>query len=325
MRKNLFEDERMMLRVSDLYYNKNLSQQEIANKLKISRPTVSKLLSAARDAGIVTITVSDVNGRKYFQLEQMIEEKFGLKEVYIVDSTGNDAETKDAMGKAAAQYLSRILKDGDTVGVTMGTSVARIAPNFTGNYHSNLTFVPLIGGVGTVANDLHSNYLAEMLAKSYGGIYLPLHTPAMVSRKSTKTELLKENSIQRVFKKAARMDVALLGIGSPGQNSTVTKTGYITSQMFDEMEAENICGDICMKFYDEKGNINKFEENDKVMSIDLDILKNVKYAIGIAGGSTKARAIHGAINGGYINVLVTDYNCAQVLNQLDAAVPESLQ
>ena len=105
MKKNIIEDERMMLRVSDMYYNKNMSQQDIANKLSISRPTISKLLSAAREHGIVTITVSDTNGRKYFQLEQLLEEKYDLKEVFIVETLEDTAETKALMGKAAAQYV----------------------------------------------------------------------------------------------------------------------------------------------------------------------------------------------------------------------------
>ncbi|MGL4549375.1 MAG: sugar-binding transcriptional regulator, partial [Eubacterium aggregans] len=69
MKKNIIDDERMMLRVSDLYYNHRLGQQDIALNLGISRPTISKLLKAARDVGIVQITVSDINGRKHYQME----------------------------------------------------------------------------------------------------------------------------------------------------------------------------------------------------------------------------------------------------------------
>ena len=39
--------------VATLYYKNKLSQQEIAKKLSISRPWVSKLLSRAEDLGIV--------------------------------------------------------------------------------------------------------------------------------------------------------------------------------------------------------------------------------------------------------------------------------
>lgn len=316
MKKNIIEDERMMLRVSDMYYNKNMSQQDIANKLSISRPTISKLLSAAREHGIVTITVSDTTGRKYFQLEQLLEEKYGLKEVFIVETLEDTAETKALMGKAAAQYLSRIIRDGDVIGVTMGTTVAQIAPHANNSYHSNLTFVPLIGGIGTVATELHSNYIAESMARAFGGIYYPLHAPAMISRKNTKIELMKENSIQRVFKKAKRMDIAILGIGAPTSNSTIIKTGYFTPEMFEEIREQKMCGDICMVFYDENGNIDKFEYNEKMMSIDLGVLKNTKYSIGVCGGVDKPIAISGAINGGYINVLITDYACAQILDRM---------
>lgn len=316
MKKNIIEDERMMLRVSDMYYNKNMSQQDIANKLSISRPTISKLLSAAREHGIVTITVSDTNGRKYFQLEQLLEEKYGLKEVFIVETLEDTAETKTLMGKAAAQYLSRIIRDGDVIGVTLGTTVAQIAPHANNSYHSNLTFVPLIGGIGTVATELHSNYIAESMARAFGGIYYPLHAPAMISRKNTKIELMKENSIQRVFKKAKRMDIAILGIGAPTSNSTIIKTGYFTPEMFEEIREQKMCGDICMVFYDENGNIDKFEYNEKMMSIDLGVLRNTKYSIGVCGGVDKPAAISGAINGGYINVLITDYDCAQILDRM---------
>lgn len=313
MRKNLFNDERMMLRVSDLYYNQKMSQQEIADKLNISRPTISKLLASARNSGIVTITVSDLSGRKYFQLEQALEEKYNLKEVFIVESNSDSSEVKSAIGEATAQYLSRIIQNGDVIGVSMGTTIAQLAPNYNGSCFNNLTFVPLIGGVGTVENDLHSNYVSESLSRSFGGTYLPLHVPAMVSRTATKTELMKEASVQSVFRKAAKMDIALLGIGSLNPSSTVIKTGYITPQFIDEMQKKDICGDICMKFYDETGDTSQFEENEKVISVDLDVLHNTEYSIGICGGAAKAKAVYGAINGGYINVLITDYACAQKL------------
>jgi len=311
MKKNIIEDQRMMLRVSDLYYNQNLSQQEIATKLSISRPTISKLLKSARDVGIVQITVSDINGRKHYQLEQVLEEKFGLKEVYIVESQKEASQTKEEIGKAAAQYLARILREGDVIGLSMGTTLATI-PDFPQDvYFSNLTFVPLIGGLGTVANDLHSNTIAEALSRNFGGYYLPIHAPAMVSRIKTKVELMKETSIKRVFKKAEHMTIALVGIGYPDENSsTIVKTGYFTPEILEELKAQKICGDICMNFYDEAGNIDKFEYNEKVVGINIKKLREVPHSIAVCCGREKCAAIRGAINGGYINVLITDYDTA---------------
>ncbi len=313
MKKNIVEDERMMLKVSDLYYNRNLNQQKIARRLSISRPTVSKLLTAAREIGIVTITVSDLTGRKHFQLEQMLEEQYGLVEVFIVETMEDTTRTKDAMGKACAQFLSGIIKDGQTVGLSMGTSLSHIAHHIPEVFYPNLSFVPLIGGIGTVSNELHSNFIVESLAKAYSGKYFPLHAPAMLSRKSTKTELMKEASIRRVFKKAEKMDIAVVGIGTPSLDSTIIKTGYISPAMLDDIHALNLVGDICMTFYDEEGRIDTYPLNDNVMAIHLNLLRHTQYTVGVCCGTEKLKAVSGAIRGGFINVLITDYVLAQAL------------
>lgn len=316
MKRNIINDERMMLRVSDMYYNKDLSQQEIAAQLSISRPTVSKLLTAARENGIVTISVNAVNGRKYYQLEHTLEDAFGLLEVFVVDSADTAAETKHSVGRAAQEYLTRIIEDNSIIGLSMGTTVAQVPLFQPPTFHKNLTFLPLVGGVGVVENELHSNSLAEAMARVYGGKYLPLHAPAMVSRKKTKIELMKETAIQKVFKMASKMDIALLGIGAPDPTSTVVKTGYITAEMLKKIKEENICGDICMNFYDETGNTDIFEYNDKVIAIDLTMLHKVRHSIGLVEGSSKAEAALGAINGRYINTLITDLDCARALELL---------
>ena len=47
------------LEICHLYYEDGLSQNEIAEKLKISRPTISRLLTFAKENGLVQIKVMD--------------------------------------------------------------------------------------------------------------------------------------------------------------------------------------------------------------------------------------------------------------------------
>ncbi len=321
MKKNMIDNQRMMLRVADLYYNRDLSQQEIAEKLTISRPTISKLLKSARATGIVQITVNDITGRKYYQLEQELEDKLGLKEVFIVDTTEDVDTTKEAIGEAGAAYLARILRDGDIVGVSMGSTLAKILNYPQQKIFSGVTFVPMIGGIGILANNLHSNTIAEGLSTNFGGNYLPIHAPAMVSRIKTKIELMKEASIKRVFKKASRMNIALMGIGAPTPDSTIFKTGYFNHDMLREIADEKICGDICMNLYDKSGNIERFKYNETVIGINVKTLKNVPYSIAMCCGENKVSAILGALAGGYINVLITDLNTARLLNHFEEDDP----
>ena len=67
MRK-VIDDVHLMVKVCDLYYNQNISQQQIAKSLNLSRPTVSRLLSSAREQGIVQLSISNLDEIKYWEM-----------------------------------------------------------------------------------------------------------------------------------------------------------------------------------------------------------------------------------------------------------------
>ena len=53
--------------------------------------------------------------------------------------------------------------------------------------------------------------------------------------------------------------------------------------------------------------------NERVTGMPLQQLSQVKNRIGIGSGMEKAEAVYGALQGGYINILVTDEECAREL------------
>ena len=128
--KKIVDDERMMLRVCDLYYNRDVSQSDIAKLMGISRPTVAKLLQSAKQKEIVKIIICDPQERGHSELERRLENLYKLQEVIVVDTVEEDRQ-KDALGKATAGYLKTVLKDGSVVGVAMGTTLRYIAPYAT--------------------------------------------------------------------------------------------------------------------------------------------------------------------------------------------------
>lgn len=313
MRK-IIDNERIIIKVCDMYFNGMKKQSEIAKELNISRPTVSRMIDIAKEKGIVKILISDLSGRNYFSLERKLEEKFNLKEVIIVDTKEDDKEQKDEMGKATANFLERIVKEGSIVGVSMGTTISCIAKHISGYYsYRKLQFIPMIGGVGQVATELHSNSIVENLAKSFGAKYQFLHIPAMVSSSHIKEELMKDDYIKNIFDKVNKMNIALLGIGSISEDSTVIHTGYFESNQYEELKNNGAVSDICMNILDANGDPSKFDINNNVISVDIDRFKMTEYSIGIAGGLKKEESILSVIRGGYINVLVTDVECAKRL------------
>ena len=314
--KKIVDNERMMLRVCDLYYNRDMSQSNIAKIMDISRPTVAKLLKSAKSKRIVEITISDPQERRYSELEQKLEKMYQLQEVIIADTANTINQQKDILGKAAAGYLKSILKDNDTIGVGMGTTIRYIAP-YAPRQFQNLTFIPLLGGSGNVDVTLDANHVVDYLAGAFCGEGQHLYVPAVVSHVQTKRTLLKEDSIRQIMDAYDHLDVVLLGIGTADNTSSAFQSGYYSDEMKQQAVKNQICGDICMYLFDREGKTSCFPYNKQIIGVNLNKLKKVPYAIGMACGTHKAEAIRGAIKGGYINVLVTDAQCGAALSKMN--------
>ena len=198
--KKVIDDERLMVKICDMYYNQDLNQKVISAQLGLSRPTVSRIISNGKERGIVKIIIDNLEGTDYVELEREIENLYGLREVIVVDTKKDIEDQKNEIGRAAAQYLERVVKDGNIVGVSMGTTLGYIARHVVGNATKNITFVPLIGGMGHLRMELHSNYIVEDLAKVFGGEFMLMHAPARVSGKQIKEELLKEDGISKIIR-----------------------------------------------------------------------------------------------------------------------------
>lgn len=320
MRKKIIKDERLMLRACEMYYNQNLSQAEIGKRLGLSRPTISKLLSSAREEGIVTISISSNAGRKHYHIEQELEDKFGLKEVYVTDS-GENNNSYEQVGKATAKLLTRIIKQDSIIGVSLGRTLSYIAPNLNEIFMPGTRFIPLVGGMGIIPQEIHGNTLIEVLAKKFCGSHYPFYSPARIESNELMKELIKERSINYVFNLYKKMDIAILGLGSE-VNSTLLETGYISEEEQKQLLYDGMVGDVCMQYYNIHGNTEIFPLNKQVLGINLDQLRKIEWSIGVCFGKSKIDSIIGAINGGYINTLVTDYQTAERLLKRTLNKPE---
>ena len=78
--KKVVNDLRLMIKACDMYYNENLSQQEIASKLNISRPTLSRLLASAKEQNLIKIQVYDVDFVKYWKMSEELKKRYRLKD-----------------------------------------------------------------------------------------------------------------------------------------------------------------------------------------------------------------------------------------------------
>lgn len=312
--KKILGDTRLMLKCCVMYYENQIGQNEIAKRLGISRPTVSKLLKQAREKGYVRIEIVDLDNQNCYKLEKQLEEKFGLKEAIVVEDKYDINFQKEELGMEVSKYLYRTIKEGDIIGISMGTTLKTIPQYTKVKKFNNIQFIPLLGGIGEPDMTTHSNQLVVEMSKGMGGTFKLLHGPAIVSNENIINILREDKNIKEVFKSMDKMNIALVGIGSPiDENSNVIKNGYFNKRDIEVFKEKKAAGDICLNVYGLDGNVDNYEYNRCVFGLNIKKLKNVDKVIGVACGIEKVEAILGALNGKYINVLAVNYSLAEAI------------
>lgn len=121
--KKVVDDIRLMTKISDMYYNQGINKQDIAKQLQISRPIVIRMLKSAVDLGIVDIHIHNLDLIQHWDLENQLQKQYSLKECIIIDEQPNSDALKQSLGKTACQYLDYNIKDQDTIGISMGSTL----------------------------------------------------------------------------------------------------------------------------------------------------------------------------------------------------------
>jgi deoxyribonucleoside regulator len=304
---------KLMVKVSTLYYKDGLTQDEIAQKIKVSKYQVNRILKKAVLSGIVKITINDPTSG-VSDLESELEKSFGLKRVVVVENFGlSDIELKAKLGAAAAEFMVEIIKDGDVIGVSWGTTVNEVINHLPAKINRSVEVVQITGGSHSLSIDLNCHDITTRLARKFDREPHLLYAPAILDSRELLSALMAEKSIKATFDYFRNVSVALVGIGAvyPKVISTLVNTGHISKEDFESLKGLKAVGDVFSHFFDLKGNLCDSSLSGRTVSMPVDILKNVPYSIGVAGGKLKAEAILGALRGKYINILITDDSAAE--------------
>ena len=141
--------------------------------------------------------------------------------------------------------------------------------------------------------------------------------PALVGNRTMRESLLNDPAMESIAKEWTRLTMALAGIGSLPPSPLLRASGNAADLADqDRLHAAGAVGDVCQRFFDSAGNLVPSDLDDRVVGIDADTLRKIPRRIGIAGGESKHTAIHAAVSGGWVNVLITDTGTAAALLRL---------
>jgi DNA-binding transcriptional regulator LsrR (DeoR family) len=295
--------------IAEMYYIHGMSQDDIAKRMGISRPWVSKLLKRAEEVGIVRIEVnSPLSGCS--DVEQKLKEKYKIDTVSVIKPTIND--NWSSVGHAAANYLVSRIMPGDVIGVSWGMSISRMIDHVMPMHIKDVTVVPLVGGIGSNAECL-SNISATKLANALEAQCQLLHANAYCSDENECEAIMSNPMTKKIIDMGEHADIALVGIGGL-KNSRIIEYGYMTDEDQKELERIGAVGDIALRFIDKGGEVLDFDINKRVIGSRLDMVrKNAREVIAIAFGESKAEVIKAALKGGLITTLFTDLDTAEIL------------
>ncbi len=298
-----------------MYYDQEYNQQEIANRLHLSRPKVSRLLKQARENGVVQITVVSPDD-DFLYLEKSLEKKYKLKEAVLIDAEETDSSQiiKRKLGSSAANYLHRTISNGDTIGVTWGTTLQAMMDGMQPKKVDNAHVVQSLGGVGPPEAKAHATDISRRLSKVLDAQLTLLPAPGITGSAQAREVLLSDRRVKGTLDLFSQINALYVGIGALKTNPVLNRDGgEISPELYDEVINSKPVGDIALQFYDIDGNEIDSKLKNLVIGISPDQIKRVDTVVGIAGGPEKLYAIKGALNSHLINVLITDNQTAKQL------------
>lgn len=302
-------ENHLLYKITWLYYYENLTQQEIAEHLGISRMRVVKLLNQAKNDGIIKFKI-DSEAKEFITLERDLCEKFGLEDVFIVPSTPDN--TNDSIAIGAAQYIEDKVEANTWINIGYGDTVSKTINHLIYSLEKPISLVTLTGGVSYYTSSIVEGTRKKTSTSITPEIHI-LPAPLLASSEEIAAIMMKESSIKSILDMASYSQLSLVGIGSVSNDATIFKYGIANKDDLTLLQMQGAVGDILSHFFDKEGKPVGSNIQRKLIGIPLETLKNSHKTVGIAGGKEKVQAIYSSLVGGYINILITDENTAQEL------------
>ena len=300
--------------VAWLYHIGNLSQQEISDKLGISRFKIVRLLAEAKQLGVVRIAIEH-NSTSTLELADRLTERFRLREAQVapVLHSNGDAEARRAVGIVAAAFLARIalVNQPMTVGLGWGRTLGHMADNLIGVSNPAITFVSLMGLLNRADPTQPVDVCGRLAALTMGKANL-LPVPFVVDDKAACDVILQQRLVKETLEKARRADYAITSIGECRDGAVLFESGLFTADQIDQLRDNNVVADCCGVFFTADGGVADIPLNGCTPCAKPNEMPNTDMTL-LAGGLSKSVATLAVLRANFIDRLFVDENLARKL------------
>lgn len=306
------EHVRLLLQVARMYYEEGATQAQIAKKVGYSRPTVSRLLTQAREEGVVHIRIHHPLERA-MSMERALVEKFGLQDARIAEPT-EGASLTQKVARCAADYVVETSYEDAIITISNGYAVNATIEAMPKLNWTQSRVVQALGSVQAPDESVDASETCRRLASQLGGKHVALPAPLVVSSPEVAAALGQSPQVASILNVGARADMGLVGIGAIDRDDSAHifngLTDPETSRVLDEAGA---VGHICGHHFNVEGEHVLTPLSGRTIGITLQQLRSLPLVVGVSWGEQKLAAIRGALKGRYISALITDRETAAAL------------
>lgn len=304
------------LRAAQLYYLQDITMEAIAHELHTSRSSVSRLLSFARESGLVEIQVKSPADR-VGAAQRQIRDRFGVTaHIVPVPNSMNEVDRLERVAVSAARILAPFVDSNTTLGIAWGGTMSAVSRHLSEKTTHNSTVVQLNGAANTHTSGIV--YASEIMSRfgvAFGATVEQFPVPAFFDDPATKEALWRERAIRRVLDIQKRMDIALFGLGSTGAAvpSHVHIGGYLDEGDYAALSSADVVGDVAAVFYRRDGTFDGISMNARSSGPSLALLSRVPRRVCVVSGRSKLAALRGALAAKLITDLIVDEATAHLL------------
>ncbi|MEM7443898.1 MAG: sugar-binding domain-containing protein [Pseudomonadota bacterium] len=307
--------DQFLANIALLYYGEGLTQNEIANRVGVSRATIVNCLREGRERGIVDI---HINGRALAasSLSRELRERFDLVDAYISYTDTKQktaaAETLRQTARVAAMALYDIVSPGCRLGVAWGVTTKAVADQLPRTGIPSVTVHQMIGAMQTDRLPA-AETCSIQVASRLGATCHTLHAPAVLSSADLAAKLREEPTIRTQMNRLQTLDAALFSVGDCSPNTHLVAAGIAKESELGEAIAKGGAGIVCARFIDEAGAHLPLKLDQRIFAIDLATLREVPVKLMVAAGPSKLNATLAALRGKLVSHLVVDVALAKLL------------
>ena len=299
-----------------MYFVQQRTMQAIATEFRTSRSTISRLLTLARETGIVTIQIQDP-----FEVTESIAAELAARfrvrpEVIPMPDDGTQRERLTRVAVAAAHRLQGLVEAAAVVGIAWGSTVAEVSRQLLPKPIHGVTIVQLNGSGNHHSSGLsYASDILSRFAAAFEGTAQQFPVPAFFDSPSTKTAMWRERSTRRILDLQAQMDLVVFSVGAAEAESPshVYSAGYLDAEDAAALRSADVVGDVATVFYRIDGSGEELPLNRRATGPALDVLRRVPTRLCVVADPGKARSLRGALAAGLVTDLVVDEGTAKAL------------